>query len=71
MKDKLTKNGHKKPYYRFVGAVKGLGLSLLAIIALASPVAIAMGVSAYEAEARAEEHPSLTAPESEDSSENA
>ena len=51
MKDKLVKNGKRKPYYRFIGAVKGLGFSLLAILALASPVVIAFEVAANEAAA--------------------
>ena len=55
MKDKLNKTGRKKPYYRFVSAMKGFGFSLLALIVLAAPVAIAMGVSAYQSEVRAEE----------------
>ena len=51
MKDKLQKTGHKKPYYRFLSLVKGFGFSLLAIVLLATPVAIAAGVNAYEASA--------------------
>ena len=51
MKDKLVKTGHKKFYYRFVGALRGLGFSLLAVVALASPVFIAVGISANEAHA--------------------
>lgn len=68
MKDKLVKNGRHKPYYRFVGALKGLGFSLLALIVLASPVVIAMEVSANEAHAEEtsrvqEEEPSASSSE--------
>ncbi|MDY6391889.1 MAG: hypothetical protein SPL80_03530 [Bacilli bacterium] len=56
MKDKLVKTGHKKPYYRFIGALRGIGFSLLAVVALASPVAIAMGYSAQEAHAEETSH---------------
>ena len=48
MKDKLHKTGHKKLYYRFLSFAKGFGFSLLAIALLATPVAIAAGVNAYE-----------------------
>ena len=51
MKDKLVKTGHKKLYYRFLGTLRGMGFSLLAIIALASPVFIAVGISAQAAHA--------------------
>ena len=51
MKDKLHKTGHKKAYYRFLSLVKGFGFSLLAIVLLATPVAIAAGVNAYETSA--------------------
>ena len=67
MKDKLVKTGHKKAYYRFIGAVKGFGFTLLALAALTAPVGIAMGVSAAEA-AHAEE-PSLVSEESSSSTE--
>ena len=49
MKDKLHKTGHKKGFYRFVSALKGIGFSLLAIAVLATPVAIAASVSAEQA----------------------
>ena len=54
MRDKIVKTGHGKLYYRFVGGLRGLGFSLLALIALASPVAIVMGMTAVE-NAHAEE----------------
>ncbi|MCR5348290.1 MAG: hypothetical protein K6E59_01615 [Bacilli bacterium] len=62
MKDKLTKTGHKKPYYRFMSALKGFGFSFLALLALATPVAIAAGVNAAE-EARADEIASVSSEE--------
>jgi hypothetical protein len=51
MKDKLVKTGHKKGYYRFVSTMKGFGFSLLAVIALASPVLIAMDMSTHTTKA--------------------
>ncbi len=48
MKDKLVKTGHKKPYYRFITTMRALGFSLLAVIALASPVLIAVDISSRE-----------------------
>lgn len=56
MKDKLQKTGHTKPYYRFLSLVKGFGFSLLAIVLLATPVAIAAGVNAYETQAQQTSH---------------
>ena len=69
MKDKLTKTGHRKPYYRFMTALKGLGFSFLALLALATPVAIAAGLSA--AEAQAEQTTSTVSEEPVESSEAA
>ncbi len=56
MKDKLVKTGRHKPYYRFVGALKGFAFSLLAILVLASPVLIASGVAAQHAAAEETSH---------------
>ena len=56
MKDKLVKNGKRKPYYRFIAAVKGLGFSLLAVLVLASPVLIALDVATHEARAEETTH---------------
>ncbi len=61
MKDKLVKTGHKKRYYRLIGALKGVGFSVLAIFALATPVFISYEMTA--AEARAEQATTLTLPE--------
>ena len=63
MKDKLHKTGHTKPYYRFVSALRGFGFSLLALVVLATPVAIAAGVNAYEAAAEQTSHVETTSEE--------
>jgi len=61
MKDKLEKTGRRKPYYRLVNALRGAGFSLLALIALATPVFIAFQVDAAETYAQevpsTEDHP--------------
>ena len=56
MKDKLVKTGHKKAYYRFIGALRGFGFSILGLLALAAPVLIAMEISAQEAKAEETVH---------------
>ena len=51
MKDKLTKNGHKKAYYRFFGALRGIGFTHLGLVALSTPVLIAVQASSAETRA--------------------
>ena len=48
MKDKLTRTGHKKAYYRFRSGVKGFGVAVLALLLFATPVLIAYDVAARE-----------------------
>jgi len=54
MKDKLTKTGHKKPYYRMKSLLRITGLTLALGLSTATPILITYGVENSRAEAAKE-----------------
>ena len=67
MKDKLVKSHRGRFYYRSMSFLRGLGLTLAALVVLSAPVVIAYGVNVAETRAAAEET-SLQAPSSSEDS---
>ena len=54
MKDKLTKTGHKKPYYRMKSLLRISALTLALGLSTATPILITYGVEQSRAEAAKE-----------------
>ena len=59
MKDKLVKTRHGRFYYRSMSFLRGLGLTIAALIVLSAPVVIAYGINVAETKA-VEEQTSLS-----------
>ena len=55
MKDKLVKNKHGRFYYRSMSFLRGLGLTIAALVVLSAPVVIAYGINVAETKALEEE----------------
>ncbi len=51
MKDKLVKTRHGRFYYRTLSFLRGLGLTMAALVVLSAPVVIAYGINVAEAKA--------------------
>lgn len=64
MKDKLTKTGHKKPYYRMKSLLRIFALTLALGLSTATPILITYGVEQSRAEAAKEKEDESSLPSS-------